>query len=425
MQVFVAAFSFMLALATAASAWAQGPVYIHEFTSVNGGNNVNPVVGYQTGADPSTWALYGTTKSGGPGNAGIFYKLTPPALESMHWTETQLYLFGSVPSDSNPVRSLVFDASGAVYGILSNTLTKAPSSIFKLTPPSAGESFWRKTTVYTFSTNDQGAPFSLLVDKSGTLYVDELNQSLAIPGSYGAIVKLTPPVSGQGTWTPTILHNFVASDGQIPAVAPVLDDTGAIYGATNTDNFDYRKDTKVGVLYKLSQGGPKKPWSYTKLYYFPGIGGDAGLPAHLLRNEIGAFFVFSDNGENSFVFRLKPPTSTVPHWTRTEMASFSMPSIRAGGLAILDSTGSVYGTILQQEGPRYFYTGYPFRLDPPKSGTGTWTVTRLVNFGATGENLNGEIIKSPSGRLFSSTSDHNTPGGSVSYGGAVFRTPMP
>ncbi len=63
-------------------------------------------------------ALYGTTWFGGNlgGDNGTVFKLTPPATPGRAWTETQLYGFGHNGSGASPQGSLIFDASGALYG---------------------------------------------------------------------------------------------------------------------------------------------------------------------------------------------------------------------------------------------------------------------------------------------------------------------
>jgi len=48
------------------------------------------------------------------------------------------------------------------------------------------------------------------MDAADALYGTTLNGG---PGGYGTVFRLTPPVSGSGHWTETILHGFTDDDG--------------------------------------------------------------------------------------------------------------------------------------------------------------------------------------------------------------------
>jgi hypothetical protein len=68
-------------------------------------------------------ALYGTTQGGGTGNfivnAGTVFKLTPPTDGQTVWRETVLYSFCSVSNCSDgwrPVAGLIADKQGVLYG---------------------------------------------------------------------------------------------------------------------------------------------------------------------------------------------------------------------------------------------------------------------------------------------------------------------
>lgn len=45
---------------------------------------------------------------------------------------------------------------------------------------------------------------------------------------------MTPPKSGSGKWTYTVLHRFTGPDGALPVAGPILDDKGNLFGTTST-----------------------------------------------------------------------------------------------------------------------------------------------------------------------------------------------
>ena len=45
---------------------------------------------------------------------------------------------------------------------------------------------------------------------------------------------MTPPKSGSGKWTYTVLHRFTGPDGALPVAGPMLDCEGEFFGTTST-----------------------------------------------------------------------------------------------------------------------------------------------------------------------------------------------
>jgi hypothetical protein len=93
-----------------------------------------------------------------------------------------LYSFCSQPdcTDGNtPIGELLTDGSGALYGVASSVINNGRGgcgTVFKLMPPSSGETQWSFLTIYSFSGGSDGCyPYSGLIrDASGTLYVTSL-----------------------------------------------------------------------------------------------------------------------------------------------------------------------------------------------------------------------------------------------------------
>jgi uncharacterized repeat protein (TIGR03803 family) len=90
--------------------------------------------------------IYGTTSSGGLHNIGTVFMLDPSkVLSDGEWQETLLYEFPTGTAQSN----VTVDASGNVYGL-------SGSALFKLTPPAAGNIYYRYKALASVC-NGQGA----------------------------------------------------------------------------------------------------------------------------------------------------------------------------------------------------------------------------------------------------------------------------
>jgi uncharacterized repeat protein (TIGR03803 family) len=201
---------------------------------------------YETGNSPAAGllmdrngALYGTTSYNGPGllGEGVVYQLIPPRGGQGGWSYNVLHAFGLDPNDGNaPESDLIMDAGGALYG---TTTGGGPATdqggnagtIFKLTPPSSGQTGWTETQLYGFSGGQDGStPFApLVMDKTGALY----GTSSSGGSDYsGTIFKLTPPAKGKTSWVFSTVHEFDYDDGDYPAAGLTLTQNGALVGTT-------------------------------------------------------------------------------------------------------------------------------------------------------------------------------------------------
>lgn len=99
--------------------------------------------------------IFGTTKSGGAGNGGTVYELSPPAKGSTSWTEQVIANF--VPAGFRPVTGVELDATGRLFGTTAagSVSQKACSggSVFRLTPPSPGQTAWQEDILDTFGSS--------------------------------------------------------------------------------------------------------------------------------------------------------------------------------------------------------------------------------------------------------------------------------
>jgi uncharacterized repeat protein (TIGR03803 family) len=180
--------------------------------------------------------LYGTTTSGGTGNNGTIYELshTPGG----GWAYRVLYNFpgGSDGADINA--GLVLDASGNLYGTSTFGGASNNGTVFELKRTTGGN--WKEKVLYNFGGGEDGTlPVGGVVfDTAGNLYGTTQfggGQGTCHNGSEldycGTVFKLSPPSSGSGSWSESMLYRFTgADDGGNPGNNLVLDSAGNVYG---------------------------------------------------------------------------------------------------------------------------------------------------------------------------------------------------
>ena len=220
------------------SSWSESVIY--SFCSLSGCTD---------GAYPASGlifdregALYGTNYSGGSVAHGTVFKLTPPAAGQSSWSESVLYSFCSrtnCPDGAYLYAGVIFDQHGALYGTTNSGGNSDSGTVFKLTPPTGGQTPWTESVLYSFcsqnSCSDGGFPQGgLILDQEGALYGTTEQGGNANDG--GTVFKLTPPAAGQTLWTETVLHSFCSqnncTDGASPDAGLIAGVQGALYGTT-------------------------------------------------------------------------------------------------------------------------------------------------------------------------------------------------
>lgn len=228
-----------------------------------------------------TGNLYGTTSMGGAGagcngyGCGTVFKLSPGANGT--WTETVLHTFGNGEDGTRPWASLVFDTSGNLYG---TTITGGVypdggyGTAFRLAPGSNGT--WTETVLHSFGNigDGVGPVASLVFDATGNLYGTTTGRNHVGPcGIWGCGTVFRLEAGADGKWEEKVLHAFNGKDGNAPWVGLIFDKAGNLYGTTVLGgNVDCKLCSKGhGTAFQLTPGGNGK-WKENVLYRFCSAG---------------------------------------------------------------------------------------------------------------------------------------------------------
>jgi uncharacterized repeat protein (TIGR03803 family) len=344
------------------------------------GSSIGP--SFPTSITSSGGVMYGVAE-------GRVFSLMPPMTAGLAWTETTLYEFTGGSSGAIPV-AVVMGASGVLYGVTYKGGTSNYGTVFSLTPPAVAGGTWTPTILLNLRGKDGAWARGVTVGSGGVLYVVAEYGGLLEEG--GTILSLTPPTSGGGPWTETVLHEFTGGTrGQSPYAPVVIGSGGVLYGAalgTESDN---------GVVFSLtppeSQGGP---WTYAVLGSVSGAP-DGGV-------VIGAGGVLYGTGgyggtyNEGTAFSVVPPSSPGGRWTTTTLYSFMWGTDGAlpQSSLVIGGSGVLYG-VTPYGGNGNFTSpgnGTIFSLTPPAESGGTWTEAVQYTFtdGSTGAFPGGLIL---------------------------------
>lgn len=373
------------------SAEAQTFRILHTFTG--GADGATPEAGLTIDRGGR---LYGTT--GGaviPGNNGSVFKV---AKSGSDWTLSPLYNFAQQSDGYTPASTLVFGPNGALYGTTAYGGSvrdcdegNGCGTVFQLQPPpTVCPSFlcpWTETVLYNFAGGADGwLPEQIIFDAAGNIYgVTNVGGTSPCNGDgCGTVYKLTP---SNGSWTKTILYNFMgADDGYSPVGGLVFDAAGNLYGTA------YGGSGGEGVVYELTPSSPY--WIEATLHSFQGSDGDGPLGPLIADSSGNLYGVTSGGGASGdgTIFELVQPG----RWTFESLYNFSdSPGTEPNGGLILDETGNLYGTTFSGGA---FDGGVAFKLS--LSG-GAWVATNLHDFAsADGLEPNGGLVFDSNGNLY-------------------------
>jgi uncharacterized repeat protein (TIGR03803 family) len=352
--------------------------------------------------------LYGETVWGGTNNMGTVFALMP---KGGVWTETVLHNFAGTDG-SFPWGTLIFDASGNLYGTTQTGGTYGYGTVFEMTPTTKGA--WKEKVIYSFNGangKDGAGPLAgVIFDGSGNLYG---TSELGGVYSFGTVFELTPTAGGG--WKEKILHSFNPStkDGVAPNASLIFDTAGNLYGTTLEGGV-----SGLGTVFELAPktGGG---WKETVLHSFNSNGRDGYFPfASLIFDGSGNLYGATSVGgtkSGGTVFELSPKTGG--GWKEKILYNLGYPGATDPfGQLIFDGVGNLYGTA-GVNGPDK--SGTVFKLTLQSSGR--WAQTVLHNFNGTDGDLPyAGVIFDGSGNLYGTTYNGGTSTTCKSGCGTVF-----
>jgi uncharacterized repeat protein (TIGR03803 family) len=284
--------------------------------------------------------LFGTTKSGGAYGQGSAYELTPNS--SGGWTESVIYSFNYGAGGYLPASNVIRDLRGNLYGTVYYGGALGAGAVFELTR-NKKTGVWREKVLYSFQgyPSDGGQPSSgLIFDKAGNLY-----GVTGVDGAYGqgVVYELSP--DGHGSWTETVLHNFISGDpqdGEGPSGSLVMDKDGNLYGMTVQGG-----SAGLGTVFEVSPNGNGK-WTESLLYSFQG-GNDGANPVNCTLLLKGTTLYGTTNAggpaNDGTVLKLTYSTKKA-QWKESVLYAFPGGANGAAPYAglVADPNGNLYGT---------------------------------------------------------------------------------
>lgn len=375
--------------------------------------------------------LYGTTSNGGAvGQNGCYYygcgvvfELSP--VGNGDWAESVLWSFAGGNDGNQPLAGLAIDHSGNLFGTTYYGGSDYWGDVFKLTPN--GDGTWTESILYTFTdgTDGGGPAASLTFDSSGAIYgttqyggnvnCDSYAPKRDIYGC-GTVFRLIK--NSDNSWSETVLHSFLITDGGFPVANVIFDSAGSLYGTTASGP----GLCGCGTVFRLSPNSDGS-WTHTMLYNFEG-GPDGRTPVAglIFGNEgriygttmLGGGSPYCGGGEAcGTVFELSQNKGGA--WREKVIFRFAAESANSGadpvaGL-LMDRAGNLYGTtagggisVAYCYQPGYTEgCGTVFRLTPASGGR--WVLDTITSFalGKYGFAPMGGVISDGSGNLYTTT----------------------
>ena len=409
--------AILLGLAGLAPFAAAQPI----FTVLKAGGSATPLVLGAGGV------LYGI--GGGqvfpecPDGCGGVFLLTPPPAPQGSWTETTIYSFTSV-QDGVGGSTLLTGPNGLLYGTTSFGGTGCHGSgcgtVFSLRPPGVTGAPWTKAT---FALNGgPNLPTSMVLSNEvlyGTSHDGGTAKQCYL--GCGTFFSVTPPSGGQQGWSQKVLYSFTGGSDEYPS-ALIAGANGEFFGAAGGPACP----ASCSYVFSMTQTAPEGPWKETVLY----TDTDTSSPNNFIGLAMGSKGVIygttTFGGAHGYgsVFSLTPPASPGGAWTETTLYSFqgAPDGAQPNPWLVIAANGALYGTT-------YFGgvrcplddldgCGTVFSLTPPASPGGAWTPKILYAFtdGSDGGWPATGVTLGPSGVLYGST----TVGPGLIYGGIVF-----
>jgi uncharacterized repeat protein (TIGR03803 family) len=412
--------AIIFSLAVSAQAQTEKILYFFPSPGTNGANLAAPLTLGAGGSLFGTGAGGSTARGCPTSGCGVVFELVRGTGGT--WTEKVLHTFAGHADGSTPESSLIFDASGNLYGTAEyagNTTVCTGGNepgcgvVFKLSRSGAG---WTETVLYTFTGGtDGGNPVGGLVfDSAGNLYGTTTtagNVSACGGVGCGTVFELSPSGS---SWTETTLHTFVdnGTDGVVPTGPVTLDASGNVYGVTL-----YGGNPGFGTVFQLAASSG---WAETILHNFTG-GTDGWNPnGGLILDAAGNVYGSTVLGGNpafcgsdgcGVVFKLSATSS----WSETVLTTAApfdgefivgLTADTSGNFYFVGSSGGNNPSCSTDEG-----CGAVTKLSPSTGGHYTASVLHRFAGFPDGTEPQAGVTVDAAGNLFGSA-----PGGEAGYG---------
>ena len=387
------------------SLWAQSESVLHNFglTDTDGQDPMASLIFDASGN------LYGTTYAGGSLGSGTVFEMIPNGKGG--WTERVLHNFGVGDADGKaPAAPLVFDAAGNLYGTTVDGGTNSVGAVFEMTPN--GKGGWTEFKIHNFGAGEDGTrpEAGLIFDNAGNLY-----GTTHSGGTQGGGTAFTMTPYGSGGWTEHVIHNFGIgeNDGLNPEGGLVFDSAGNLYGTTVGGG-----NLGLGTVFEISPNG-SGGWTEQVLHNF-GHGNDGNSPQgyNLIFDKAGNLYGTTNAGgtfDAGTVFEMSPNGSG--GWTETNVHFFGRGFDGVGPTSglVFDSNGNLYGTTVEGGTNE---VGVTFEMTP--NGSGGWLEHVTHNFGVLNDGAYPQagVILDSAGNAYGTTG-----AGGVYTDGVVFEVP--
>jgi uncharacterized repeat protein (TIGR03803 family) len=355
----------------------------------------------------ATGNLYGVTSYGGGGpcsfngqtGCGTIYRLTAPAKLGGVWKESVLYRFAGASDGAFPGSDLIIDRAGNLYGTTNAGgigCAIGCGTAFELMPPSGPGRAWKKIVLYAFQGGADGfGPVDLIANSSGNFFGVTYFGGLFANCTYGCgtAFELTRQPRG-GAWKKTTVYffkgtpgNATRGDGSAP-IGMTLGPAGDLFGTTNWGG-TCDPSGCFGTAFRLDLGS-KGAATESVIYRF-----SDGAHQPVSPFVVGNARTLYGTGYYD-VYQL---TYGAGGWTESDI--YDANSFFYGGV-ILDRKGDLYGTAA---GGGEQGAGYVYRLAPPLTRGGGWSVSVLYEFesGIDGDTPDAPPVLGKWGNLYGTT----------------------
>lgn len=181
--------------------------------------------------------------------------------------EKVLWSFIGRPNDgAEPFGSLVFDSAGNLYGTTIFGGPEGLGTVFELTPLPDGT--WTESVIHNFLNQDGAMPQAgLILDPTGNLYGTTAEGGLA---GWGTVFELQ---DSHGGWNYKFLSSKSRDSGFLPTSSVTFDQSGNLYGTTSKGGIPCGFVNGCGTVFELSR---KNDGTVRKTYLHRFAGGSEG-----------------------------------------------------------------------------------------------------------------------------------------------------